>query len=153
MPLRPARARILRARASPMTAEAVALMTAVTPPDWAYRSVPEDMRGPWMRRKRCGSSGIDAVSWRQKAPSGGSLSPPACRPGSPILEISFEEQGDATGTVGGARIGQGNAGGAAEGAPGRSAYLHRRPAAGGSRRGQPAGPAGEGGDGARRPGL
>ena len=35
MPLRAASTLILRARAAAITAEAVALITAVTPPDWA----------------------------------------------------------------------------------------------------------------------
>ena len=55
--------------------------------------------------------------------------------------------------VGRARFGQGHAGGAAEGAPAGAAHLHRRPAARRSRRRQQARPGGQGGDGARRPGL
>src|SRR3546814_19276255 len=45
MPLRAASTRTLRARASAITAEAVELMTAVTPPLWAYRRVPLGIGG------------------------------------------------------------------------------------------------------------
>src|SRR3546814_14846242 len=51
MPLRAASTRTLRARASAITAEAVALMTAVTPPLWAYSRVPLGIGGSlWGRR-------------------------------------------------------------------------------------------------------
>src|SRR3546814_14856507 len=54
MPLRAASPRTLRARASAITAEAVALMTAVTPPLWAYSQVPLGLGRPLWGRRRAG---------------------------------------------------------------------------------------------------
>src|SRR5690606_41654037 len=59
MPLRAASTLTLRARASAITAEAVALMTAVTPPLWAYSRVPWGIDG-----FRWGAWGRDTVKWR-----------------------------------------------------------------------------------------
>ena len=53
MPLRAAKTLIPLALAVLITAEAVALMTAVTPPDWAYSRVPLDMVGPWSGEGHC----------------------------------------------------------------------------------------------------
>src|SRR3546814_565040 len=70
MPLRAASTRTLRARASAITAEEVALMTAVTPPLWAYSRVPLGIGGLlW----GAGVGGGWARGVREALPGGGAM--------------------------------------------------------------------------------
>src|SRR3546814_21034661 len=114
MPLRAASTRTLRARASAITAEAVALMTAVTPPLWAYSRVP---------------LGIGGSLWGGAGPGYGIVARFVPRPGqsTPRGASSFSVFGaiDATGTSWFAGVRPGNAGRAPEGSYEGAACLQR----------------------------